>query len=86
MFIFKVMNPLKEIFCISHEEAVIFNYTSLHNNKCLSEIQVDQRGYIENIKPIVLSKRTSTRKYDDLKTSEKNFGRFVASSVGFREH
>ena len=87
MFLSKVINPLKEIFCISHEEAIMFKYTDLHIKQCLSEIQVDQRGYVENIKPIALGKRRSTRKCDDfiIKMREKNFGRFVASSIGFQE-
>ena len=40
VFISEVINPLKEIFCISHEEAIMFKYTGLHIKQCLSEILV----------------------------------------------
>ena len=30
VFISEVINPLKEIFCTSHEEAIMFKYTGLH--------------------------------------------------------
>ena len=71
MFLSEVINPLKEIFCISHEEAIIFKYTGLHIKRCLSEIHVDQRGYVESIKPIALGKKRSTQKYDDLNQDER---------------
>ena len=81
MFISKVINHLKEIFCISNEEAIMFKYTCLHIKQCLSEIQVDQRGYVENIKPIVLGKRKSTRKYDDLNQDEREEFRMICGQL-----
>ena len=49
----------------------MFKYTGLHIKQCSSEIQVDQRGYVENIKPIASGKRRSTQKYDDFNQDER---------------
>ena len=35
MFISKVINPLKEIFCISHEKAIMFKYIKQLIDVCL---------------------------------------------------
>ena len=67
----EVINPLKEIFRISHEEAIMLKYTGLHIKQCLSEIRVDQRGYVVSIKPIASGKKRSTQKYDDLNQDER---------------
>ena len=83
MFLSKVINPLKEIFCISHEEAIMFKYTDLHIKQCLSEIQVDQRGYVENIKPIALGKRRSTRKYDDFNQDGREEFRTICGQLNW---
>ena len=81
MFISKFINPLKEIICISHEEAIMFKYTGLHIKQCLSKIHLDQRGYVENIKPIALGKRRSTQKYDDLNQDEREEFRTICGQL-----
>ena len=83
VFISEVINPLKEIFCISHEEAIMFKYTGLHIKQCLSEIQVDQRGYVESIKPIALGKKRSTQKYDDLNHDEREEFRTICGQLNW---
>ena len=83
MFISKVINPLKEIFCLGHDEAMMFKYTGLHIKQCLSEIQVDQKVYVENIKLIALGKRRSTRKYDDLNQDEREEFRMICSQLNW---
>ena len=83
VFISEVINPLQEIFCISHEEAIMFKYTGLHIKQCLSEIQEDQRGYVESIKPIALGKKRSTQKYDDLNQDEREEFRTIYGQLNW---
>ena len=83
MFISKVINPLNEIFCISHEGVIMFSYTGLHIKQCSSEIQVDQRGYVESIKLLALGKRRSTRKYVDLNQDEREEFRTICGHLNW---
>ena len=65
----------------------MFKYTGLHIKQCLSEIQVDQRGYVESIKPIALGKRRSTQKYDDLNQDERRISDDLwPAKLGFKKH
>ena len=59
----------------------MFKYTGLHIKQCLSEIQVDQRCYVENIKPIALGKRRSTCKYDNLNQDEREEFRTICRQL-----
>ena len=61
----------------------MFKHTGLHIKQCLSEIQVYQRGYADNIKAIALGKRRSTRKYDDLSQEEREEFRTICSQLNW---
>ena len=61
----------------------MFKYTGLYIKQCLSEIQVDQRGYVESIKPIALGKRRSTQKYDDLNQDEREEFRTICGQLNW---
>ncbi|KAJ8029372.1 hypothetical protein HOLleu_28750 [Holothuria leucospilota] len=67
----KVIDKIRRLLSVGQEESDSFKYVGLNIQSQGSTIQVDQEQYLNNIQPIVISKKRATQKGSELNFSEK---------------
>ena len=66
-----MINKIKEIFKISHENHISFSYFGLQVKQTSSCIEVDQHDYISEVQPVTIDRKRIQKTKESLNADEK---------------